>query len=152
MIKKGLKMNNKWDTRFLKIAKSVSTWSKDPTSKIGAVIVDQNNMIIAQGYNGFPKGVADLEERYEDKVVKNNFVVHAEVNAILSAGHKCIGSTIYVHGKPVCHNCAKIIIQSGIKRVIMNTETKNTSQPWKESGELTLQMFNEAGIEYEFIT
>lgn len=107
--------------------------------------------IISQGFNGFPRGVHDYEERYEDRETKYKYVVHAEANAIYNAIHNGAnpsGATIYVHGLPVCHECAKAIIQTGISRVIMDTHPSETT--WKESGQLAIQMMHEAGIEIKF--
>src|SRR6056297_1129882 len=91
---------NKWDERFLDMAELVATWSKDPSTKIGAVCVEpQSKRILSMGYNGFPRGIADLDWRYEDKEVKYSLVVHAEANAIYNAtsnGVSLEGSTIYV--------------------------------------------------------
>lgn len=86
-----------WDERYLKMAELVASWSKDPSSKIGAVIV-RNNRVVATGCNGFPTGVLDEEERWENRELKYELVVHAEQNALLVAGPKSEGSAIYVRG------------------------------------------------------
>jgi len=143
--------SDKWDKRYLEIARQVSSWSKDPSRKIGAVIVGNAGQIISQGYNGFARGIKDTEERYNDRETKYKYIVHAEANAIFNAIHNSaspVGSTIYVTGLPVCHQCADIIIQTGIKKVVMNTEPYDN---WEESGNLALEKFKEAGIEYEFV-
>ena len=75
----------KWIQRYFKIAEQVSSWSKDPSSKIGAIIVGDKGQIISQGYNGFPRGVIDSEDRYNQRETKYKLVVHAEMNAILNA-------------------------------------------------------------------
>lgn len=140
-----------WKKRFLELSKHIASWSKDPSRHIGAVIVGNHGEVISQGYNGFPRGIADTPERLNDRPTKYKYVVHAEMNALYNAslnGVSTAGSTIYVTGLPVCHECAKAIIQSGIKKVIMNTKPIDN---WKESGELSLEMFKEAGIEFEFI-
>lgn len=140
-----------WEGRYLGIARNVASWSKDPSRKIGAVIVGNKGQIISQGYNGFPRGIEDYKSRYEDRETKYKYVVHAESNAIYNAIHNGAstdGATIYVHGLPVCHECAKAIIQVGIKRVVMDTHPDLTT--WQESGNLSLEMFNEAGVEYKF--
>lgn len=142
---------NKWDRRFLSIAKEVSTWSKDPSSKIGAVITGNKGQVISQGYNGFPKNIQDLEFRYIDREVKYNLIIHAEMNAIYNAlnnGASVDGCTMYVTGLPVCHECAKGLIQTGIKRVVMDTRP---SGRWEASGMKSLAMFDEAGVEYHLI-
>lgn len=139
---------NKWDNRYLKLAEEVSTWSKDPRKKIGAVIVGKNGQIISQGYNGFPRGVQDYESRYNDKETKLKYVVHAEANALYNALHNGMsveGAAMYVHGLHVCHECAKAIIQSGINTVI----SKGVESPtWEESNKLAVEMFAEAEVGY----
>ena len=113
--------DQKWIKRFMHLTSEIAKWSKDPSRKIGAIIVGNYKQIISQGYNGFPRGVNDSDERYQDRETKYKFVVHAEMNAILNAlynGSSVKGSTIFVSGLPVCNECAKAIIQSGIKEVI----------------------------------
>ena len=142
---------NKWIKRYMQLAEMVSTWSKDPSTKVGAVIVGDNGQIVSQGYNGFPRKVEDLEERYNDRSTKYKFVVHAEMNAILNAlynGASVKGCSLYVHALPVCNECAKAIIQSGIKEVYMDTAI---NERWEDSWKVTRQMFEESGIEYHFI-
>jgi len=110
---------NKWDERFLRIATEVASWSKDPGTTVGAVLVSDKR-IIATGYNGFPQGISDRFERYEDRDLKLAYTVHAEVNAILNAaknGAKTNGSTLYVTFPP-CVSCSTSVIQAGITRVV----------------------------------
>ena len=142
----------KWDKRYIKIAKVIASWSKDPSRKIGAVIVGDKGQIISQGYNGFPRGIIDYKHRYEDREFKYKYVVHAEANAIYNAIHNGASTqntTIYVTGLPVCHECAKALIQVGITRVVMDTKPEDTH--WKESANIALDLFEEAGISYSFI-
>ncbi|MEO5808204.1 deaminase [Devosia sp.] len=139
--------NAKWDARFLDIAKVASEWSKDPRAKVGAVIVDTQGQVAGVGYNGFPKLVEDSAERFENPEVKLELVVHAEVNAILGAGQRARGGTIYVHGKPICARCAGTIVQSGITRIVSAAPEDGTESKWDASGRLAFQMFKEAGIE-----
>ena len=94
-------VNSKWDTRFMKLAREISTWSKDPSSKIGAVIVNDERRILATGYNGFPKGIEDTEERLNDRDQKYPLIVHAEMNALMNALYSGVSvkdATIYVYG------------------------------------------------------
>ena len=94
--------------------------SKDPNTQVGACIVDQNNVILTTGYNGFPKGCSDDEFPWnrEGEITKYPFVVHAELNAILNASGKSLrGSRLYVALFP-CNECAKAIIQAGISEVV----------------------------------
>lgn len=144
-------LSNKWDIRFLKLAKQVSTWSKDPSKKIGAIAVDDRS-VIAQGYNGFPRGIQDYSERYENRDLKYKFVVHAEMNVIYNATYNGVSlddATLYVWGLPVCSDCAKGVIQTGIKRVVMPNQ--DIPDHWAESWKLTKEMFEEANVEWEFI-
>ena len=146
-----LTLSNKWDIRFLELAKQVSTWSKDPSRQIGAIAID-NKSVIAQGYNGFPRGIKDLPDRYDDRDVKYKFVVHAEMNVIYNASYNGVsleGSTLYVWGLPVCSDCAKGVIQTGIKRVVMPLQ--EIPDHWVESWTLTQLLLNEANVKWEFI-
>ena len=142
---------NKWDMRFMTIAKEISEWSKDPSRKIGAVIVGKNKQIISQGYNGFPRGIEDKDSRLNDRQTKYQYIIHAEMNAIYNAlynGSSVQNSTIYVHGLSVCHECAKAICQVGISRVVMDTKP---DERWSDSCRLALEIFNECGIKYSFL-
>jgi dCMP deaminase len=143
--------SDKWDDRYMDMAKLVATWSKDPSSKIGAVAVNEKGQILTTGYNGFPRGIAD-DDRLDDRPVKYKYIVHAEQNAIYNATYNGVslhGSTMYVAGLPCCSDCAKGIIQVGVRRVVMNGDP--TNERWEESTKLTLDMFKESGVEWEFI-
>lgn len=134
------------------MAKEVSSWSKDPSRQIGAVCVDENKRILSMGYNGFPKGISDIPERYNDRPTKYKYVVHAEMNCIYNATHNGVSlnnSTMYVWGLPMCSECAKGIIQVGVKRVVY--ATTEPTQKWVESSELAALLCAEAGVEYENI-
>ena len=150
-MKGTLILSNKWDTRFLNLAEHISTWSKDPSKKIGAVAVGDQRQILAQGYNGFPRGISDADERYDNREEKYKLVVHAEMNVIYNASYNGVslnGSTLYVHGLPVCSDCAKGVIQVGIKRIVMPSQ--DIPEHWEQSWQKTKEMFNEAGIKWEF--
>lgn len=140
-----------WDSRFLNLAEQISSWSKDPSRKIGAVAIGSEGQVLAQGYNGFPRGIKDLEDRYNDRQEKYKLVVHAEMNVIYNAtfnGVSLKDSTLYVHGLPVCSDCAKGIIQVGVKRVVMRKQ--EIPDIWKDSWQKTREMFDEAGVKWEF--
>ena len=109
-----------WDEYFLGIAMLAARRSKDPSTQVGACIVSEDNIIISTGYNGMPKGCSDDEFPWdrEGEETKYPYVVHAELNAILNAnGRDLRGSRIYVALFP-CNECAKAIIQSGVKEVV----------------------------------
>ena len=145
-------MSYKWDNRYLKLAKEIAQWSLDPSTKIGAVAVGAKGQVLSQGFNGFPRGIKDLETRLNDRETKYKFIVHGEMNMIYNATYNGVSldqSTVYVYGLPVCSECAKGIIQVGVKRVVMNKQ--EITERWIESWERTKSFFDEVGIEYEFI-
>ena len=149
-MKGTLILSNKWDIRFLEMAKLVASWSKDPSTKVGTIAV-RNRTVIAQGYNGFPRGIDD-NDRLDNRTVKYMYIVHSEMNAIYNAAENGVslkGSTIYTVGLPVCHDCAKGLIQVGIKRVV--TPEIETPERWLKSLRLTKEMFKEADIVWDRI-
>ena len=139
----------KWDVRFCLLAKHVSEWSKDPKAQVGAALSSKKGGDISIGYNGFPIGVEDSAERLEDSDTKLELVVHAEVNALIAAGSRSFGSTLYVWGKPICARCAGPIIQAGVKRVV-SLQPKTSDSKWDLSGKIAYDMFLEAGIKVDF--
>lgn len=146
----------KWAQRYLKLAEDIGQWSKDPSSKIGCVAVEPNTgRILSQGYNGFPRGIIDTDERLNNREIKYKYVVHAEKNCIYNAclsGVSLENSVFYVHGLPCCSECAKGIIQVGVKEVYYYyPQDSEAIQRWKSSNEDTISMFEEAGIKYELI-
>jgi dCMP deaminase len=104
---------NKWNDRFMSLAILVGSWSKDPSTKVGSVIVDHQRRVVAVGYNGFPRNVEDTAERHNDKPTKYKLIVHAEANAILNA-NKSVERCVLYATRPPCSECTKLIIQSGI--------------------------------------
>ena len=145
--------STQWDERYIELAKQISTWSKDPSRKIGAVAVGSKGQILSQGYNGFPRGILDLPERYDNREVKYKHVVHAEMNVIYNAtfnGVSLDGSSLFVYGLPVCNECAKGIIQVGIKRVVIYTD-QEVPAIWTDAFSLTWDMFKEAKVNCEWI-
>jgi dCMP deaminase len=139
---------NKWDKRYLALAKEVASWSKDPSTQVGAVTVGNKKEVLSQGFNGFPRGIIDSEDRYNNRETKYKYVVHAEMNAIYNATYSGVsldGAVLYVYGLPICSECAKGIIQVGIKKVII--EKSKELDNWNESVALSQEMFDEAGVE-----
>ena len=136
--------NYKWHKRFLDLAKHISTWSKDPSTQVGAVIVDNSKRIISTGYNGFSMGVHDNIERLENRDIKYEMIVHGEINAIVFARQDLTNTTLYTYPFMPCSRCASIVIQSGIKTVVAPF---NNNPRWKDSFEITQTLFAEAGVE-----
>jgi len=148
-IKEHGMFSDKWIRRFLDMADTVSSWSKDPSTKVGAVIVDNQKRIISVGYNGFPRGIDDSTERYEDRQLKYSLVSHAERNALDNADVSLHDTTMFVTLMP-CSDCAKGIIQRGIKKIVVaplpekfrNYDWDTDIYKWK----ITKLMFEEAGV------
>lgn len=132
----------KWSERFLKLAEHISEWSRDPSTKVGAVIT-HNKRIISVGFNGFPKDVLDLPERYENRDTKLKMVVHGEANAMIFAKESLEGATLYTWPFMPCSSCAGLVIQAGIKTVYAPL---NEAERWQESFKVTRSMFAEAGV------
>ena len=103
----------RWDMRFLDMAKLISSWSKDPSTQVGSVIVDSNNRVVSVGYNGFPQGISD-DSRLDNRETKYKMILHAERNALLFAQRPLEGCTIYTYPFMPCPSCASMIIQSGL--------------------------------------
>ena len=138
---------SKWSTRFMAMAEHVATWSKDPSTQVGCVIVDKQNRVVSVGFNGFPRGIKDLAERYNDKETKYLFVAHAERNALDNAPLSVEGCTLYSPLLP-CNECAKSIIQKGITKVVSYEPTED--RPYL-NWNITKQMFLEAGVQLYII-
>lgn len=134
---------HKWDLRFLDLAEFISKWSKDPSTKVGAVITDSNNRIISIGYNGFPQNIVD-NNRLQDRETKYKIIVHGEMNAILFANRSLNECTLYTYPFMPCPRCASMIIQAGINRVV---SYNNMPERWKNEFELSKTLFKEAKIE-----
>lgn len=143
---------DKWDARFLDLAQHVASWSKDPSRKIGAVAIGDKGQVLAQGYNGFPRGIEDSENRYNVREEKYKYVVHAEMNCIYNASWNGVSlnkSKFYVYGLPVCSECAKGLIQVGVKSILVKVpEVEATPLIWKQHEKLSKELFREAGIKY----
>lgn len=142
---------NKWDDRFMRIAQEVATWSKDPSTKVGAVIVD-GNRVVSMGFNGFPKGTLDHPELYTNRERKYRRVIHAEKNAITFANRSVEGCTIYVTYAP-CSPCAAQIIQSGITRIVCPNPWADHDymDRWRDDVLETEAMCKEASIKLEYV-
>lgn len=137
---------DKWDARFLQLAKHIAGWSKDPSTQVGAVISDDKNRVVSLGFNGFPRGLQDEECLLHDRSSKYPRIMHAEINALLFATKSVEGCTLSVWPLPPCSSCAGAIIQSGIVRVVTASPTAGTKDRWGESNKLALEMFRESGI------
>ena len=139
----------KWDFRFLDLARHVSTWSKDPSTQCGAVIVRPDKTIASVGFNGFPRGIPDDEHLLNNREEKYKRVIHAEVNAVLHCAERPVGYTLYTWPPgvgPTCERCATVVIQSGISRVIYVKDESDFAHRWAESCRVGLEMYRAAGV------
>lgn len=142
----GNKPIDKWANRFLQLAKTVAGWSKDPSTKVGAVAVDPNsNAVLETGFNGLPRKVVDLPDRME-RPAKYLWTAHAEENLVAHAARKVLeGSTVYVTHL-CCNNCARMLINAGVAKVVVGDG--KTSMP-PEQFEVAKTMFKESGVDLE---
>ena len=135
-----------WDEYFMGLAHLSALRSKDPNTQVGACIVDNENKVVSIGYNGMPRGCKDENMPWEREggflTTKYAYVVHAELNAILNSPRSVKGCTLYVSLFP-CNECAKAIIQSGIKKVIYDSDKYNGT----DGNVASKKMLNDAGIE-----
>jgi dCMP deaminase len=148
-------MNNeesKWHERFIKLAHEVASWSKDPSTKVGCILV-KDKKVISTGYNGFPKGISDSFERLNDRTTKYETVVHAEINAITTAalhGVSTEGASAYVTFHP-CSRCAAVLINAGINTVFVSAVGEIPSR-WLDNFLLASSLLKEAGVECQTIS
>lgn len=137
----------KWDNFYIGMARYMASASKDPSTKVGAVIVRPNNTIASVGYNGFPRGMSDDPELYSDRPTKYSRIIHAEMNAILNAHGPVEGCTLYTSTLPPCDRCAVFVVQAGITRVVFEKiADKELAERWAESLAKTEDIFKEAGV------
>jgi len=140
-------MTSKWDLRFIDLAIHISEWSKDPSTKVGCVIVGEDREIRSTGFNGFPRGINDTSERLEDRNQKYPMICHAEENAIMHAariGVSLKGTTAYVTWPP-CSRCSRSLIQAGVSEVIYPSNVQIPDR-WQSDFKIASEMMNEAGI------
>lgn len=139
---------SKLRTWAMGVAQHVSTLSKDPSTKVGAVIFDDKRRLVSAGYNGFARGVYDAPARLEDRETKYRMTLHAETNAILFATAPLAGCTMVVT-HPCCAHCAALLIQSGIRHVMWPRPTDEFLARWRHDLHLTMEQFEEAGVSVE---
>lgn len=135
---------SKWDLRFLDLTKLISGWSKDPSTKVGAVIVDGDNRVVSIGYNGFPIGIDDDDDRLNNRELKYKMIIHAECNALMFANTNLVGYTMYTYPFMPCPKCASMIIQSGITRVV---SYENKISRWENDFKISRELFHQSKIE-----
>lgn len=133
-----------WDNFYLNMASSYARASKDPSTKVGAVIIDENKRLVSTGYNGFPRGIEDTPERLNNREIKYSLIIHAECNALLYAKSDLTNCTIFTWPFMPCSSCASKIIQKGIKRVV---SLKSENSRWEQNFLLSKEIFKEAKVD-----
>ena len=140
-------MASKWDLRFIDLARHISEWSKDPSTKVGCVIVGEDREIRSTGFNGFPRGIDAPSERLEDRNQKYPMICHAEENAIMHAariGVSLKGTMAYVTWPP-CSRCTRSLIQAGVSEVVYPSNVQIPDR-WQSDFDIASEMMSEAGI------
>ena len=140
------KSSKNWDRRFLQLAELVASWSKDPSTKVGAVAV-RDRRILATGFNGLPTGIVDSGFRLQDRDTRLSMTAHAEGNCISYAartGVSLFGADLYVFPLAPCASCASSIIQAGIRRVVIWDYV--IPSRWQRSFDTAAEMFSESGV------
>ena len=140
-------MASKWDLRFIDLARHISEWSKDPSTKVGCIIVGEDREIRSTGFNGFPRGIDDTSERLEDRNQKYPMICHAEENAIMHAariGVSLKGTMAYVTWPP-CSRCTRSLIQAGVSEVVYPSNVQIPDR-WQSDFDIASEMMSEAGI------
>ena len=135
-----------WDQRFLVLASHIAGWSKDPSTKVGAIAV-RDRRILAQGFNGLPVGITDSNTRLDDREIRLSMTVHAEMNCVAFAAKSgvCLaGSTMYIWPLMTCSNCAAVLIQADINKIVVPDFVEPIR--WQDSFNTAREMFIEAGI------
>jgi dCMP deaminase len=135
-----------WDLRFLTLAKTIALFSKDPSTKVGAVIVRPDKSIVSTGYNGFPRQMEDRAEWYENRTEKYSRIIHAEVNALIQAKQSIDGCTLYTYPSLCCDRCCVQMIQAGITRFVSVVPLDDIWSRWKDSLIRTRQFIHESEI------
>lgn len=141
---KQLTSEEKWDLHFLKMAELVGRKSKDPSTGVGAVIVDENYRVISTGYNGLPQKLQDDNKILNNRDRKLKQIIHAEENAIIFAKQDLDNCILYLWPMISCSSCASKVIQAGIKKIITIT---NNEERWKKSFDISRESFRTAGVE-----
>ena len=140
-------MTEKWDRRFLRLATEIASWSKDPSTQVGCVIVGGDKVIRSTGFNGFPRGGDDRSEILENRNLKYRLICHAEENAIMHAARTGVslkGNTAYVTWPP-CTRCTRSLIQAGISEVVYPTGIE-IPERWEDDLGIAMGMMEEARI------
>jgi len=138
---------NDWDRRFLQMAALVASWSKDPSTQAGCVLVDSNNRVMSVGFNGLPRGAIDSYSMLNNREIKYKVIIHAEENALLfsdlSSGKDL---KAYVYPLPPCARCASKLIQAGVKHIVTVKPSEDLLTRWGDDFALAESMYTQADV------
>ena len=140
--------NQKWDLRFLEYAKQTSMWSKDTSTKVGAIIVRQDKTIVSTGFNGFPKCMPDTPEFYQVREEKYSRIIHGEMNALIHAREPVQGFTLYTYPSAPCDRCTVHMLQACIVEFVFPSIPEDLKERWGTSIEKTKKFIEECGAHY----
>lgn len=140
--------DHKWDSYFLKMANQAASMSKDPSTKVGCVIVDTKRRVLGVGYNGFPRGVLDDQSRLEDRATKYLLTLHAEVNAVIQSSTSLQDAIAYVTHPP-CAQCTGVLIQAGIRKIVAYAAPLGLLERFQVHYDWSDLMRKEAGVELD---
>lgn len=137
-----IKRSEKWDRRYMSFAVEVASWSKDPSTQCGCVIVKPNGKVFSVGYNGFPQGHPDLPEHYADREYKYKHIKHAEINALEGVLEGTLTNhTVFVHPLPTCEVCGMQLLRAGVSRVVFPELTGGLLERWGDSCAKAIEEF-----------
>ncbi len=140
-------MASKWDIRFLQLARHVSTWSRDPSTRAGAIITHPNKTVLSLGFNGFPQNMRDDAELYADRETKLSKIIHCEVNALILAEGSARGCCLYTWPLASCDRCCVQMLQAGIVRFVYPSIPESLVERWGASLAKSMAYIAEAGCE-----
>ncbi len=137
----------KWDVRFLNLAYEIATWSKDPSTKVGAIIVRPDKTISSLGYNGFPRNMSDFTSYLDNREEKYSRIIHGEMNALINAKENVTGFTLYTVPLMPCDRCFVVMAQAGIVRFVAPEPSLEQLSRWGASFDRTIKYAAEMGLE-----
>lgn len=138
-------METKWDLRFLKLARLISTYSKDPSTQTGAVIVAPDRHIVSTGFNGFPQDMDDIPSLYANREEKLSRIIHCEINALIFARCDLWGTTLYTYPFLSCDRCCVQMLQAGVSYFVSLEPTAEALSRWGEAFNRTKLYIEECG-------
>lgn len=139
-----------WDRRYLRLAREIASWSRDPSTSVGAILVDAQHIALATGHNGFTSGLRDTPERLNNRETRLKLTLHGEENCLINAGkagHAVLGATCYVWPLAPCVSCASKLVQAGVRTIVTVTASPALTSRWGDDLALAQEVYNETGVD-----